>query len=365
MLKDKLAPLTQNQSQAHMQKFMAHLLETGESFAIWGAGATGRRFMGYLQKNWGEALKPKYIVDNNLRCGMRGVISPDTFFGLKDQPKNLLICVYVADQVARQVREAGYTGNVMIFSTLQLFDPMERWQFYEEHMSALEEVYDMVADDKSRETIAGFLNSIRSGDISYLEKINEDSSVKTLAPDILQYTDQEVFADIGAFTGDTISKFLELTGGNYKRIIGFELDKQNYEVLRRTTEGMESVHIKNVAVGAAPGKARFLSGRSESSALSEQGDSEAEMIALDDVEEMQGVTFIKISVSGLELTVLKGAEKLLRRDTPKVAAYVSGKLLWEIPEYLKGIVPEYRLYIRHYGQGTQGMVCYALKKEAR
>lgn len=65
MLKDKLVPLTQNQSQAHMQKFMAHLLETGESFAIWGAGATGRRAMEYLQKNWGEALKPKYIVDNN------------------------------------------------------------------------------------------------------------------------------------------------------------------------------------------------------------------------------------------------------------------------------------------------------------
>ena len=105
-----------------------------------------------------------------MECG--GVISPDTFFRLKDQPKNLLICVYVADQVARQVKEAGYTGNVMIFSTLQLFDTSERWQFYEEHMSELEDVYDMVADDKSRVTVAGFLNSIRSGDVSYLEKIN-------------------------------------------------------------------------------------------------------------------------------------------------------------------------------------------------
>ena len=87
------------------------------------------------------------------------------------------------------------------------------------------------------------------------------------------------------------------------------------------------------------------------------------MIALDDVEEMQGVTFIKISVSGLELTVLEGAKKLLRRNAPKVAAYVSGKQLWEIPKYLKEMVPEYRLYIRHYGQGTQGMVCYAIRNQ--
>ena len=288
------------------------------------------------------------------------MISPDAFFRLKDQPKNLLICVYVADQVERQVKEAGYPGNVMIFSTLQLFDTSERWQFYEEHMSELEDVYDIVADDKSRETVAGFLNSIRSGDVSYLEKINEDSSVKTLDPAILQYTDQEVFADIGAFTGDTISKFLEITNGNYKRIIGFELDRQNYKVLKQTTDGLRNVYIKNVAVGAAPGEAHFLSGRSESSALSEQGDSEAEMIALDDVKEMQGVTFIKISVSGLELAVLEGARKLLQKNIPKVAAYVSGKQLWEIPMYLKKMAPEYRLFIRHYGQGTQGMVCYAI-----
>lgn len=364
MLRTKLVPLTQNKAQAHMQKLMTHLQQTGETFAIWGAGATGQRAMEYLQRNWGETLRPQYIVDNNSTLwNAGGVISPDTFFRLKDQPKNLLICVYVADQVARQVKEAGYTGNVMIFSTLQLFDTSERWQFYEEHMSELEDVYDMVADDKSRVTVAGFLNSIRSGDVSYLEKINEDSSVKTLDPVILQYTDQEIFADIGAFTGDTISKFLEITNGNYKRIIGFELDRQNYEVLRQTTDGMENIYIKNVAVGAAPGKVRFLSGRSESSALSEQGDSEAEMIALDDVEEMQGVTFIKISVSGLELTVLEGAKKLLRRNAPKVAAYVSGKQLWEIPKYLKEMVPEYRLYIRHYGQGTQGMVCYAIRNQ--
>lgn len=82
MLKDKLVPLTQNQSQAHMQKLMAHLLETGEgeSFAIWGAGATGQRAMEYLRQNWGEAIKPKYIVDNNSALWNTGGQYPRTPF---------------------------------------------------------------------------------------------------------------------------------------------------------------------------------------------------------------------------------------------------------------------------------------------
>ncbi len=65
MLKNKLAPLTQNKAQAHMQKLMTQLLQTGETFAIWGAGATGQRAMEYLQKSWGDRVRPQYVVDNN------------------------------------------------------------------------------------------------------------------------------------------------------------------------------------------------------------------------------------------------------------------------------------------------------------
>lgn len=361
MLKEKLVPLTENKAKLDMQKMIDRMLLNEESFAIWGAGNTGHSAITYLQKICEKKLKPQYIIDNNPSLWkIDGIISPDDFFKLEKQPENLLICVYVAEQVVQQVKELGYTGNVMIFSTLVLFDTRKRWQLYERNMSSLEEVYEMLADDKSRETVVGFLNSIRSGEIDYLEKVNENSQLKTLDPMLLQYTDHEVFADIGAFTGDTILKFLELTGRKYKRIIGFELDKQNFEVLMQTVNEMEDVSIKNVAVGATSGKISFFSGRSESSALSQQGDSEADMVTLDDVVEMQDVTFLKISVCGMELSVLQGAEKLLKNNTPKIATYTSGELLWKIPMYLKKIVPDYKLFFRHYGQGLQGMVCYAV-----
>ena len=95
--------------------------------------------------------------------------------------------------------------------------------------------------------------------------------------------------------------------------------------------------------------------------VSEAGDSEAVVVALDDLFEMQDITFIKISANGMELPILRGAEQLLQRNVPKLSMYASGSELWEIPRYLKRIVPEYKMYCRHYGYGRQVMICYAVR----
>lgn len=361
MLKEKLVPLTKNKMAADMQNVVNRLLTTGETFAIWGAGNTGRSAMEYLKECSGGYLAPECVVDNNPSLWNKGrVIAPSQFFGLENPPAILFICSYVADQIVQQVRKAEYKGEIVIFSTLMLLDNQKRWEFYERNMSAIEAVYDMLEDDKSKKTLEGFLNSIRSGDVSYLEKINGDSSEKLLDPLILQYTEREVFVDVGAFTGDTILKFLELTGGKYKRIIGFEMDSQNYSILQKTIGEKENISAENIAVGSRSGKTYCISGHSESSVLSEQGDCEVEMIALDDLPEMRDVTFVKISANGMDLDVLRGAERLIRENAPKLAIYASGELLWKIPQYIKEIVPGYELYYRHYGYGQQAMICYAV-----
>lgn len=362
MLREKLVPLTENKMCAEMQEFIHRLMETGESFAIWGAGNTGKGAIAYISECSKGKLAPQCIVDNNPSVWDKDrIISPDQFFGMKERPEILLVCVYVADQIVRQIKENGYKGEVIIFSMTMLSDNKKIWSFYEEHMSELEELYDMLADDRSKETLEGFLNAVKGGSLSYLEKINGDSTEKLLDPAILQYTSEEVFIDIGAFTGDTILKFLELTYGKYKKIMGIEMDKGNYNILSEVTRNMEHVAVKNAAAGAESGRMHFLSGYSESCVLTEDGDSETEVITLDELSEMQDVTFIKISANGMELPILKGGAKLLRRNAPKISSYASGKELWELPRYLKELVPEYKIYYRHYGYGRQAMICYAVK----
>ena len=294
------------------------------------------------------------------------IISPDKFFEMEKIPQILLVCVYVADQVVQQIKQAGYKGEIIVFSIFMLHNNKEVWDLYEDHMDELEELYEILADDKSRETLEGFLNGIRSGDISCFEKINGDSAEKLLDPDILQYTEEEIFIDIGAFTGDTILKFLELTKGKYKKIVGIEMDQGNYRILCETASKLKNVITKNAAVGARSGRMHFISGNSESCVLSEQGNSETEVIALDEVSEIQDATMIKISANGMELPILKGAEKLLQRNVPKLSIYASAEELWEIPLYLRSILPRggYEFYYRHYGYGRQAMICYAVKKKS-
>lgn len=361
MLTDKLVPLTENKTSTDMNKLVMRLMKTHEPFAVWGAGATGKNAIAYFQKSSAGKLTPHCIIDNNpATWDKNGVISPDRFFSMTERPKILLICVYVANEIISQIKAAGYQGETIICSTSLLFDVKKKWQFYEEHISELEKVYDLLSDDKSRKTLEGFLNCVRSGNPTYLEKINDDSINKMLNPSILKYTDQEIFADIGAFTGDTLFQFLKFTDRKYKKIIGFELDPSNYNILCQRIANEKNIILKNAAVGMASQKVKFTSGLSESCIVSETGNCEVNMVSLNDVPEMSDATIIKISTNGTEFSVLQGAEKLIKKNVPKLAVYVGGQLLWEIPQYLKKIVPEYQLYLRHYGIGLQALACYAV-----
>lgn len=364
MLREKLVPLTENKMCADMQILVSRLLQTEEPFAVWGAGNTGVGAIAYLREHSAGKLAPQYIIDNNPSMWDKGeVLSPDKFFAVEELPKVILVCVYVADQVVRQIKQSGYKGEIIVFSTSLLFDDKKEWQMYGDNMPVIEEVYGMLADDRSRETLAGFLNCIRTGDLLWLKEVNGDDTEKLLDPTILRYTENEMFVDIGAFTGDTILKFLELTKQQYKRIVGIELDRQNYSILREVAEKRANIEAKNVAVGAGCGTMHYVSKHSESCVLSEEGDGETKVVALDDLPEVQDATFIKVSANGMELPILQGAVKLLRRNTPKLAIYASGRELWEIPCFLKELVPEYELYYRHYGYGRQAMICYAVRKQ--
>lgn len=84
-------------------------------------------------------------------------------------------------------------------------------------------------------------------------------------------------------------------------------------------------------------------------------------VALDDIEEVQKVGFIKMDIEGAELDALHGAERTIRRDRPFLAVCVyhrEGDML-AIMDYLHQLVPEYRFWLRHYGPLYYETVLYA------
>jgi hypothetical protein len=100
--------------------------------------------------------------------------------------------------------------HVPVFAGDQVLTPA----LLKEQAEKIDLVYRRLADDQSRQVLAGALNYKLSGKIGYLEKIitdrREDLQLLALGP-------QEVYVDGGAYNGDTLLEFMELTGGQYQK----------------------------------------------------------------------------------------------------------------------------------------------------
>lgn len=69
----------------------------------------------------------------------------------------------------------------------------------------------------------------------------------------------------------------------------------------------------------------------------------------------------KMDIEGSEISALKGGVRLIKENRPKCAISANHQPsdLWEIPLYLKKIVPEYKIKLKHHDYITSDTVCYA------
>lgn len=362
-LSDRIIPKQQNKMKQTLERNLVRIQKNKETFVIWGAGATGQGIRSFIRKFSQGKLEPKYVIDNNSSLwDSNNIICPKRFCECMKDIENVFVCVYVADQVVEQLKGYGYQGNI-IPASMSVIGCEDRVLLYEENMEKVEEVYELFADEQSRDTIVAFMNVGRSGDTSYWDDVNGPSEEKLLDTGVLSYGKTEHFIDVGAFTGDTIEKFIQLCGGNYVSILGIEADQRNFSVLQEKCNPLTNVNTLNAAVCECSGVKHFCDGNSESSYLCEGGTTEVKAVKIDDLREAEDVSLIKISTNGFEMEVLKGAVETIKKKKPKLSYYCGREELWRIPLFLKSIVPKYKFYVRHYGIGMQALIGYAVIEE--
>jgi FkbM family methyltransferase len=179
-----------------------------------------------------------------------------------------------------------------------------------------------------------------------------------------------VFVDCGAYDGDTIEKFLELTNGNCERIVAFEPDPANLSKLRDfvgrlpvDVRGRIEWHQK--AVGASNCRVRFAALGTDGSAISEEG-MEMECVSIDSFfEGRPGPSIIKMDIEGAELDALAGARRTIHRHAPALAicAYHKQADLWQIPALIHSLNPGYQLFLRPHLADGWDLVCYAIPRD--
>ena len=236
----------------------------------------------------------------------------------------------------------------------------------------LQTVYERLADAVSRETFASVLNYKLSGKLSYLQACttNRAEDLRT----IFSFGGEEMYLDLGAYNGDTVQEFLQLTRGRYKKIVALEPDPKNYKKL---TDFVRQYELKNVTclqagvwndcgslelTGNGGRQSTFWEADRSGFAtqnLSQTGSmkkkikkQQVTVVSVDTVLGNDHADYMKFDVEGVEKEALEGAAGHLAPDgngaLPKllVAAYHHDEDLFALPLLLWKLQPEYKIYLR-------------------
>ena len=245
--------------------------------------------------------------------------------------------------------------------TLELVEAFR--ECYELHRTEFQKLYELLEDDFSRRTLHNVIKYRLTARTSLLRGIVV--SPQYFVPDIIGPLKEEVFIDGGAYTGDTIASLYRERGKCWRKIYAWEPDYESRMGLTKTCKDYKDVKIIPFALWNEKTELKFVAGKKHDSKVSENGTEVVPVDTIDHVCSSDKVTFIKKDIEGSELEALRGAADVIRRDKPKLAIsiYHKPKDYFEIPFYVKELVPGYRLYIRHHKMVYFDTVLYAVFPE--
>ena len=238
----------------------------------------------------------------------------------------------------------------------------------EELIKKKENVYVIIISSHYNEEILHFLlNSgfAKERIINLGGRIEQMHEEQYFDREIITPCPEETFIDGGCYECDTDKLFITWCSGNYKKIIAFEPDEENYRKCLevRKKENIAKLDIYPKGLWDCETELFFSGDRGVGSQIGEGA--EAVRIFTATIDETVGddeVTFIKLDVEGAELKALKGARKTIQKYRPKLAVCIYHKPedVIEIPEYILSLHKDYKLYIRHYLLTRYETVLYAL-----
>ncbi len=254
----------------------------------------------------------------------------------------------------------------------------EELSWFSEQKRKIIQVYEFLNDAESK---IGFLNIIAQrmepymADFSYAE-LNKRAVGAYFSEKFVSLHEGEVLCDCGAYTGTSIDMFLKCTKG-FDYIYAFEIAEDNFEELHKNMNAAETIfpaltkqNYKLIHAGLWDCSGEISYGKEDKAGtagytvLKDFNKVAAKTVTIDAAVD-RPVTFIKMNIEGAELKALHGAEKTITAYHPTLAINVSHRLqdLWEIPFYVRSIVPEYKIYIRHTSSGAGGTIMYAVYRE--
>lgn len=232
--------------------------------------------------------------------------------------------------------------------------------------SRIEHLFASMQDAKSVATLEAFIKGRISADLSYFKKVYVPNQY--YPSDIFEFSDSEILVELGSNNGLTLLEFIDKVDSKYKKIFCFEPETESIERLKSiiSRQSGNIVLIEKAAWGKQENVIFVNDNGAATAHIGEHDDitNSSYTVHADKVDNCIGdehITYIKMDVEGAEVRVLKGCEKTILRDKPKIAACIYHKPsdFLDISEYLHSLVPEYKFYVRHHNISAEETVLYA------
>jgi len=333
------------------------------------AGSSGRRYL-FGRNEHSSALARVLEIDGFVD----DFASEDLWLGKpvikgENLPRNAIVvnCVLMARTIicSNKVRDLRVEGSLEYADLMQAFPDIipapvfvdETRADFQLNSSKWATLSNAFADEESKQVLEDVLKFRLSADIIYMQDYTFRPEEQYFE-EFLKMPPDSVFVDAGGFDGDTTEGFC-LRHSDYKKVFLFEPSDNNLQKAKARLENFHNINFIEKGVSDQPGSLAFDPESGSASSVSETGSSTIQMTKLDAAVQ-EKVTFIKMDLEGWELKALKGAEKHIREDYPRlaIAVYHHPSHFWQVLEQVCALQPDYRVFLRHYTEGWTETVMF-------
>jgi FkbM family methyltransferase len=302
------------------------------------------------------------------------IVSPERL--TEENPAQAVIMITTDSWVENIYDQILSLGDFAVFSYNRAYKQFDFICLLFDRAHELSEVMNMLHDDQSKYVYAKALKKYQIGEPDFSDLYTPNQYF--LAERYEQYAGRdEIIIDGGAYDGDSLIRFAEFFGPCLKRIYSFEPVPANRDELQKAAARYKKydIRIMPYALDEVDAEQIFslpfrimsshLQGRSAHYSKTPHRIKEeitVEARALDHIiPHEEKVAFIKMDIEGGEFAALKGARRIMEKHKPSlaIALYHNPEDYIRIPQLIKAIVPEYKLFIRHHNKKFQDTILYA------